>query len=85
MRVDINGYCTSGPGTIRLMLIPGIRLNLHKSTCEKVITFALQWLSWSVSLTVQWYRNEYVEDLRRDYTRVVKELGESLDTGIGIL
>lgn len=84
MRVDINGYCTSGPGTVRLMLTPGIGLNLHKSMCEKVITFTFQWLLWRVSLTVQWYRNEYVEALREDYTRVVNKLGDQLDTGMAI-
>lgn len=84
MRVDIHGYCTSGAGTIRLLLIPGIGLNLHRSSSEKVITFMFQWLSWCVSLTVQWYRNEYVEALREDYTRVVNELGDQLDTGMGI-
>jgi len=82
MRVDVNGRCTSGAGTIRLQLIPGVGLNLHRSSSEKVITLTFQWLTWCVSLTVQWYRNGYVEALRKDYARVCRKLGDALDTGM---
>ena len=82
MRFDVDFISNIDSNTLRFVLLPCVELHLHRSTCENVISFGVQFILWGITFTMQWYRNDYVEKLRNEDDRLQDRL--DAETGIKI-
>ena len=66
--------------SLHFILIPHLELQLYQSIAERIIGIRFMFLLWGFSIDLQWYRNKYVEELRRELNNY-REKGYS-DVGV---
>jgi len=66
--------------SLHFILIPHLELQLYQSIAERIIGIRFMFLLWGFSIDLQWYRNKYVEELRKEYNK----LQEKVDSETGL-
>ena len=80
MMLDFRLTNTIYSNSLHFILIPHLELQLYQSTVERIIGIRFMFLLWGFSIDLQWYRNKYVEELRRELNNY-RERGDS-DIGV---